>query len=126
MKFKSSKGSSTSSGSLWKTNSNNGDKSYNKIKFDNNKGEKEGRNAKAKDKSETQTKRSHDVQCFKCLGYGHISSNCPNKRTMTIRSGEVFSESDDDECDLEMPEFEDAIDDEALQSPTHDELLVTR
>ena len=82
--------------------------------------------AKTKDKGETQTKFSRDIQCFKCLGYRHISSNCPNKRTMIMRGTEVLSESDDDECNLEMPKLEDASDDEAIQSPTHGDFLVTR
>ena len=43
-----------------------------------------------------------------------------------MRGNDIFSESDDDECDLEMPELEDASDDEAIQSPTHGDLLVTR
>ena len=126
LKFKSSKGNSTSSSSSWKTNWKNGDKNFNKTKFDYNKGEKEGGSTKAKDKGEIQTKHSRDIQCFKCLGRGHISSNCPNKRTMTMRGNDIFSESDDDECDLEMPELEDASDNEAVQSPSHGELLVTR
>ena len=43
-----------------------------------------------------------------------------------MRGNDIFSESDDDECDLEMPELEDASDNEAVQSPSHGELLVTR
>ena len=64
LKFKSSKGNSTSSSSSWKTNWKNGDKNFNKTKFDYNKGEKEGGSAKAKDKGETQTKHSYDIQYF--------------------------------------------------------------
>ena len=30
----------------------------------------------------SQPVRSRDVKCFKCLGYGHIASQCPNKRMM--------------------------------------------
>ena len=42
LKFKSSEGNSTLSSSSWKTNWKNGDKSYKKIKFNNNTREKEG------------------------------------------------------------------------------------
>ena len=45
---------------------------------------------------------------------------------MTMRGNDIFSESDDDECDLEMPELENTSDDEAIQSPTHGDFLVTR
>ncbi|MBR7551644.1 hypothetical protein KC220_24195, partial [Mycobacterium tuberculosis] len=24
------------------------------------------------------------MKCFKCLGYGHIASNCPTKRNMNL------------------------------------------
>ena len=33
------------------------------------------------------------IKCFKCLGFGHIASNCPSKRNMFLNSkGEVESE----------------------------------
>ena len=28
---------------------------------------------------------SRDIQCFKCLGRGHIASQCLNKRTMILK-----------------------------------------
>ena len=43
-----------------------------------------------------------------------------------MRGSEIFSESNDDKYDLEMPELKDASDDEAIQSPSHGELLVSR
>jgi len=37
--------------------------------------------------------RTSSIKCFKCLGYGHIASNCPTKRNMILNSkGEVESE----------------------------------
>ncbi|KAL4361689.1 hypothetical protein GQ457_04G022750 [Hibiscus cannabinus] len=39
----------------------------------------------SKGKSSTIHVRSRDVQCFKCLGRGHIASQCPNRNTMLIR-----------------------------------------
>ena len=42
-----------------------------------------------KGKHEYQT-RNRDIKCFRCLGVGHIDSQCPNKRTMITRvDGEV-------------------------------------
>ncbi|XP_073367924.1 uncharacterized protein [Aegilops tauschii subsp. strangulata] len=39
--------------------------------------------------------RNNDIQCHKCKGRGHISSECPSKRTMIINEqGEWESESD--------------------------------
>jgi len=31
-------------------------------------------------------------KCFKCLGYGHIASNCPFKRNMMMHDGVVLSD----------------------------------
>ncbi|KAL4319791.1 hypothetical protein GQ457_18G000050 [Hibiscus cannabinus] len=44
--------------------------------------------------------RNRDIQCFKCLGRGHIASQCPNRHTMVIReSGEIETDSEKEEED---------------------------
>ena len=38
--------------------------------------------------------RSSKIKCFKCLGRGHIASQCPTKKTMLLKKdGEIISES---------------------------------
>jgi len=40
----------------------------------------------------SQGSRTSSIKCFKCLGYGHIASNCPTKRNMILNpKGEVES-----------------------------------
>ncbi|KAL4280180.1 hypothetical protein GQ457_03G020830 [Hibiscus cannabinus] len=62
--------------------------------------------------------RSRDVQCFKCLGRGHIASQFPNRNAMFIReNGEIESDHEEEE-ETEVPidedEMEFAVDGEAL------------
>ena len=76
---------------------------------------------KGKDESQT---RNHDIKCFRCLGVGHIASQCPNKRTMIARiDGEVEIESEGD--DDQIPSLEDACDDN-VEYPVEGESLVER
>jgi len=49
-----------------------------------------------KGKSESQPNRDRDIKCFKCLGKGHIASQCPNQKVMLTRdNGEVESEREE-------------------------------
>ena len=66
--------------------------------------------------------RNRDIKCFKCRGIGHISTNCPNKRTMVMRGGEIMTDSEEEES---MPPFDDTNDVD-LEFPMEGEALVTR
>uniref|UniRef100_A0A2N9IPQ0 CCHC-type domain-containing protein n=1 Tax=Fagus sylvatica TaxID=28930 RepID=A0A2N9IPQ0_FAGSY len=69
-----------------------------------------------KPKVESQPSRNRDIKCFKCLGSGHIASQCPNRRVMIMRdNGEVMTESEDDSDG--MPELVDASDDDGVVYP---------
>nr|KYP31818.1 hypothetical protein KK1_047676 [Cajanus cajan] len=46
---------------------------------------------KKKITSYTSSKTS-EIKCFKCLGKGHIASQCPTKKTMIIRGKNIYSE----------------------------------
>ncbi|KAL4303483.1 hypothetical protein GQ457_10G011030 [Hibiscus cannabinus] len=72
-----------------------------------------------KGKGTTMPARSRDVQCFKCLGRGHIASQCPNRNTMLLRDdGELESEQEEEENEndaiQEEEELEHAVEGEAL------------
>ncbi|XP_019434099.1 PREDICTED: uncharacterized protein LOC109340813 [Lupinus angustifolius] len=65
--------------------------------------------------------RSRDVKCFKCLGLGHIASQCPTRRTMIIRNGEVESQSENS-----SDEEEDDQEEENVIIPEGDLFMVKR
>jgi hypothetical protein len=75
------------------------------------------------DKTKSQT-RNHDIKRFRCLGICHISSQCPNKRTMiACVDGAVENESEGDNG--QMPILEDVCDDD-VEYPVEGESLVAR
>ncbi|KAL5779430.1 hypothetical protein ACOSQ2_010167 [Xanthoceras sorbifolium] len=73
-------------------------------------------------KPDSQPTRNRDIKCFKCLGAGHIASQCPNKRVMVLKDdGGIESEGESD--GESMPPLEDAGD---FEYPVGGELLVAR
>ncbi|XP_052489824.1 uncharacterized mitochondrial protein AtMg00860-like [Gossypium raimondii] len=56
-------------------------------------------------KVEGSMSHSREIKCFKCLGRGHIASQCPNRNVMILKdTGEFKSEG---EIDDNMPPMED-------------------
>ncbi|XP_043812189.1 uncharacterized protein LOC122723569, partial [Manihot esculenta] len=75
-----------------------------------NKGPSQGNNKEPSGTSNS-SNPSREIKCFKCLGKGHIASQCPNKRVMIATAdGGVVSDSDhsDNEIDANMTELIDA------------------
>nr|KYP59377.1 TMV resistance protein N [Cajanus cajan] len=56
--------------------------------------EKEKEKEKAKNAIISSSKSS-DIKCFKCLGRGHIASQCPNKKIMILRGQDIYSSYDE-------------------------------
>ena len=68
---------------------------------------------------------NRDIKCFKCLGSGHIASQCPNRQVIIMRdNGEVMTKSEDDSDGV--PKLVDANDDDGVVYPMTSESLVTR
>jgi hypothetical protein len=93
----------------WKPKWDRNDQAIVKAKAETPKGKDEG-TSKNKPKEDFQPLRNRDIKCFKCLGSGHITSQCPNKQVMVMQDNrEVMIDSEDDSD--EMPELVDAGDD---------------
>ncbi|XP_057994322.1 uncharacterized protein LOC131174583 [Hevea brasiliensis] len=69
-------------------------------------------------------KRNRDIKCFKCLGHGHIASECSNKRVMVLREAQWELESEDERCKEE--ENHEAYGDEEVEYADVGEMLVVR
>jgi hypothetical protein len=111
------------SNTTWKSKWDRNDSAEAKRKTEPPKGKDEGTSNKPK--VESQPSRNRDFKCFKCLGSGHIASQCPNRRVMIMRdNGEVMTASEDDSD--EMPELVDASDDDGVVYPVTGESLVAR
>ena len=68
--------------------------------------------------------RIRDIKCFRCLGTGHIPSQCPNKRVIVMRDDdEIETEGKSDEDS--MPPLEDD-DEDGVKYLVEGEALVVR
>jgi len=50
--------------------------------------------AKGHDRGAT-CKRGSEIKCFKCLGRGHITSQCPTKHTIVLKGQNLYSSQDE-------------------------------
>jgi len=77
-----------------------------------------------KGKSESQPTRGRDIKCFKCLGKGHIASQCSNRRVMLTRDNEEVEFESDKSESKEMPPLVDCIDEEIAYLIEGEALLI--
>lgn len=66
----------------------------------------------------------HPVRCFKCHGLGHISSECPNRRVVTLVEYEESGEEVEEEVGEEEVHIEDLSGEQGLVGPDEGECLV--
>ncbi|KAL5165447.1 putative mitochondrial protein [Glycine soja] len=52
--------------------------------------------------------KTSSIKCFKCLGRGHITSQCPTTKTMIMRSQDIYSSQDEATTSPSSSESEEA------------------
>jgi len=52
--------------------------------------------------------KTRSMKCFKCLGRGHITSQCPTKKTMIMRGQHIYSSQDEATTSPSSSESEEA------------------
>uniref|UniRef100_A0A151UD60 Retrovirus-related Pol polyprotein from transposon 17.6 n=1 Tax=Cajanus cajan TaxID=3821 RepID=A0A151UD60_CAJCA len=72
--------------------------------------------------------RTSDIKCFKCLGRGHIASQCPTKKVVIIRGHDIYSSQDEATTSSNDSEEETNEQEEGVEStfPYEGELLMIR
>ena len=55
------------------------------------------------------------MKCFKCLGRGHITSQCPTKKTMIMRGQDIYSSQDEATTSPSSSESEEAKGEESSE-----------
>nr|KAJ0206796.1 hypothetical protein LSAT_V11C500244450 [Lactuca sativa] len=83
----------------------------------------------SKDSKETSLSK---VRCYKCQGFGHFQSSCPNKRVVTLREAMEFQDELLEEEKRQISIFEEAAEheeeeeNESYEAPVYNTLLVLR
>ena len=119
---------SSSYNSAWKGYGNSDFKGSSRPAADVRKGKSIGVSSE-KPKEVEQKSRNRDIKCWKCQGVGHISKECPNRRTMVMRNGEIVTDDeggDNEDEDDDMPEFEDYSDAGSIEEAVKGDLFVAR
>ncbi|GKV27101.1 hypothetical protein SLEP1_g36308 [Rubroshorea leprosula] len=79
-----------------------------------------------KEVSSSRSAQSNTRKCFKCQGFGHIASDCPNRRVVTIIGGEIHEALEDEAKKEQNDETESPQLEEELIPADHGESLVVR
>nr|KYP34102.1 hypothetical protein KK1_044977 [Cajanus cajan] len=87
--------------------------------------EKEKEKEKPFFKAPSKESKSSEIKCFKCLGRGHIASQCPTKKTMVLKAQDHYSSLNEATSSSSSSEDE-AIDSEEEILPCEGDLLLVR
>ena len=71
-------------------------------------------------------KSSSTIQCFRCLGRGHVASQCPNLRTMIALDDGTYKSGTDEENDDDMPSLMESDEDVKEEQPSIDCMVTCR
>ncbi|KAL5165419.1 hypothetical protein HKD37_18G050546 [Glycine soja] len=61
--------------------------------------------------------KTSSIKCFKCLGRGHITSQCPTTKTMIMRGQDIYSSQDEATTSPSSSESEEAKEEESNGQP---------
>nr|KYP31276.1 Transposon Ty3-I Gag-Pol polyprotein [Cajanus cajan] len=86
--------------------------------------EKEKEKDKTSHRTSSKETKTSDIKCFKCLGRGHISSQCPTKKTMILRGQDHYSSLD--EATSSSTYEEEILESEEETYPCEGDLLMIR
>jgi len=59
--------------------------------------------------------KTSSIKCFKCLGRGHITSQCPTKKTMIMWGQDIYSSQDEASTSPSSSESEEAKGEESSE-----------
>nr|KYP31332.1 hypothetical protein KK1_048429 [Cajanus cajan] len=87
--------------------------------------EKEKEKEKSSFKASSKDTKTSDIKCFKCLGRGHIASQCPTKKAMLLKGQDHYSSLDEATSSLSSDE-EEVLESEEEILPCEGDLLLVR
>ncbi|KAL5165395.1 hypothetical protein HKD37_18G050523 [Glycine soja] len=64
---------------------------------------------------ENMQEKTSSIKCFKCLGRGHITSQCPTNKTMIMRGQDIYSSQDEATTSPSSSESEEAKGEESSE-----------